>query len=169
MKHLFRYYFIILSSLVVLVVTAGCGSDSIPVQPVTGTVTYKGEPLEGANITFIPADGSGRGASALTEPNGTFSLSTPAATKDGAMVGEYNVFVEKSITVVSATGREYIPPQRESNLQPWDPGYDRSIESDNVVTHPRSVIPEKYNNQQMPLLTATVQKGKNVFDFNLED
>jgi len=167
MDHL--HYSPILSFFFVLIITVGCSSDSIPVQPVTGTITYKGEPLGCANIMFVPTDGSGRGASALTEPNGVFSLNTPAAKKEGAMVGEYSVFVEKSITVDSS-GKEYVPkPSTNGNLQPWDPGYNHSSEGDSVVTHPKSVIPAKYNDPQNPLLTATVQKGKNVCNFNLED
>ena len=42
--------------LATVALAAGCGSDA-NVAPVTGTVTYKGEPLKQGTITFVPENG----------------------------------------------------------------------------------------------------------------
>jgi len=42
---------------VVLLITSGCGpSDGIPTYPVTGTVTFAGQPVEVGTIVFDPVD-----------------------------------------------------------------------------------------------------------------
>ena len=60
---------------------------------VSGTVTYKGEPVPKADITFIPLgkDAAKQGASGHIE-NGSYSLST-LSPDDGALPGEYKVTV----------------------------------------------------------------------------
>jgi len=71
----------------------GCNSASVPgTVPVGGKVTYKGTPIEGAIVTFVP-EGSGRPATATTGAGGVFSLTTVDAS--GAMPGKYKVTVDK--------------------------------------------------------------------------
>ncbi len=41
-----------------MITIAGCGSSNLPTTPVTGTITYDGEPLEGATVTLTPESGS---------------------------------------------------------------------------------------------------------------
>ncbi len=70
----------------------GCsGSDR---QPVQGTVTLDGEPLEGAAISFTPAEG-GRPASGNTDAQGKFTLGSFTA-NDGLPPGSYKVSVVKT-------------------------------------------------------------------------
>jgi len=132
--------------------TAGCQrKDGIPVQSVTGKVTYKGEPLEGALVSFDPIGASGRGAQAYTGPDGSYTLETYAANSAGAVLGDYNVFIEKNITV-DQQGNEY------TEFSPGGPAT-------------KHLTPKKYSsiNGQQAVLKATVEKGKNVFNFDLED
>ncbi len=71
----------------------GCNSASITgTVPVGGKVTYKGAPVEGAIVTFVP-EGNGRTATATTAAGGVFSLTTVDAA--GAMPGKYKVTVDK--------------------------------------------------------------------------
>jgi hypothetical protein len=60
--------------------------------PVSGNVTYKGAPVEGAIVTFVP-EGEGRAATATTAAGGMFSLTTVEAS--GAKPGKYKVLVDK--------------------------------------------------------------------------
>jgi hypothetical protein len=76
-----------------LALLVGCSSGSISgTVPVSGKVSYKGAPVEGAIVTFIPED-TGRTATATTGGGGVFSLTTLDA--PGAMPGKYKVTVDK--------------------------------------------------------------------------
>ena len=84
----------------VMITIAGCGASNPNTTAVTGTVTYDGEPLEGATVTLTPEAGSNgaRGASGLTDASGNFTLSTvfpDGETKPGAVGGNYTVRVSK--------------------------------------------------------------------------
>lgn len=86
------------ASLSMTLVLSGCGaqSDRLPVQPVSGTVTFKGKPLSNALVAFHPVDNSDPRATACratSDANGKFTLSTYDA-NDGAPAGEYKVTVE---------------------------------------------------------------------------
>ena len=88
-----------LLGLICLALLVGCNSASVSgTVPVSGKVTYKGAPVEGAVVTFVP-EGVGRPATATTGAGGVFSLSTVDAS--GAMPGKYKVTIDK---VVFGTG-----------------------------------------------------------------
>ncbi len=73
----------------------GCGSDDGGMQPryaVSGKVTYKGEPVKHASISFVPNAPDGRGASGTVE-DGYYSLTT-LDPGDGALPGTYKVTVD---------------------------------------------------------------------------
>ena len=73
----------------------GCdGASGRPdLHKVTGSVTFKGSPVEGANVTFSSAT-SPRSATGATDASGKFSLTT-FDTNDGAVVGEHAVTITK--------------------------------------------------------------------------
>ena len=76
-----------------LALLVGCNSASVSgTVPASGKVTYKGAPVEGAIVTFVP-EGKGRTATATTAAGGAFSLTTVDAS--GAMPGKYKVTVDK--------------------------------------------------------------------------
>ena len=56
-----------------VVLLAGCGrSAGPPTYPVSGTVTYRGVPLERGTVLFVPEQGPAAGATIAAD--GTFSL-----------------------------------------------------------------------------------------------
>ena len=84
----------------VMITIAGCGASNPPTTPVTGTVTYDGEPLEGATVTLTPDAGStgSRSASGISDASGNFIIKTvftDGANADGALAGTYTVQVSK--------------------------------------------------------------------------
>ena len=154
MTRFLSYSFAFLGLFAMITIT-GCGPAGHTVQPVTGKITYKGEPVEGALVTFVSVDPYGHGAIGTTTSDGTYTLQTHAAPKPGAVVGDYDIFVAKTIAV-DIHGKEYL-----NENQPLGP-----------LGRPatKHLIPMKYSGDGVPsVLSATVQKGKNVFDFNLED
>ena len=77
-----------------LAVAAGCGDGRVACYPVSGSVTVKGKPADGAQVVFHPAAGESAAPrpTAVVGADGTFKLTTYAA-GDGAPVGSYKVTV----------------------------------------------------------------------------
>lgn len=73
----------------------GCAAqptgDVLPTVRVSGTLTYKGNPLEYHQVTFAPNDGQ-RPAAGISDENGKFTLGTNSP-GDGAITGTHNVSV----------------------------------------------------------------------------
>lgn len=84
--------------LVLLVVPLGCGGEEA--QPtnlvvVTGTVKYKGKPLSGAALAFVPkGQTTGTGAFSVTDASGRYEL-THRTQSPGVEPGTYVVSVSK--------------------------------------------------------------------------
>ena len=122
---------------------AGCGAKSeFPETfPVSGKVTYKGQPVTKGTVTFQPDQG--QPATGAIQPDGTYQLST-FAEKDGALPGHHKVMI--------------IANDADPNLMPGSsPGYKP----------PKDLIPKKYNNRETSGLEATVSKDKTAYDFDL--
>jgi hypothetical protein len=73
-----------------LVALAGCSDTNI--VPVTGTLTYKGQPVPNAYVDFIPEDG--RPSWGETDEQGRFKLNYDVK-HDGAIVGKHKVSVRR--------------------------------------------------------------------------
>lgn len=91
--------------IVVLPILAlGCGEEPpAPTVPVTGRVTFEGQPVAGASVDFVP--GGGRApATAVADENGEFELST-FIRGDGAVPGTHTVTV---LPPVNSSGAEKV-------------------------------------------------------------
>lgn len=122
---------------------AGCGRDSSTMETVaaSGVVTFKGQPLSGATLFFVPDKGPR--ASAESDKDGKFKLMTYRP-GDGAVPGDFKITIAK-----------YVPDPATANTH--TPG---SINE----------VPEKYNNPTSSGLTAKIEKGKkNEFKFELTE
>jgi hypothetical protein len=133
----------------------GCSPVGIGTVPVTGSVTYKGEPIAEALVTFLPAESSAsdRGASATTDAKGEFTLKTIAATKSGAMLGNYIVLVEKKIPV-NSSGKALT---------------EEEIKQAIFMPIMKNLLPSKYEKKDSTEFTVTVEKKKNSFKLELKD
>jgi uncharacterized GH25 family protein len=85
----------ILSLLIVVAMVSGCGGPQM--APVKGHVTFDGQPVKEAQITFSPmgVDGqkeTGKPGTGFTDDEGNFDIST-FKNYDGALVGTHNVLV----------------------------------------------------------------------------
>jgi 5-hydroxyisourate hydrolase-like protein (transthyretin family) len=110
-------------------------------HPLTGTVTFQGQPAAGATVRFYRTDADRPNrprivADGLTDEKGKYQLTT-SKPFDGIPAGEYRV-------VVLQTGRYVAGQAKEGNK-----------------------LPAKYADPRMTPLRATVKAGENVIDLNL--
>lgn len=128
----------------------GCGGREIAgeVAPVSGTVTYKGNPVADAAVVFYPV-GGGKVATGKTDDQGKYTLTTYDS-GDGALVGEHSVtvVVQPSVT-------------------------ETEIDSPDAYAVPEagggSSIPAKYASKESSGLTKTVASGDNDIPIELTD
>jgi hypothetical protein len=137
--------------------------------PVSGSVTYNGNALEKGDISFVPEDAKGVGASGLIE-NGKYTIST-GGNNDGARAGKYKV----TITA------------KEDPLAKAKADFDkaRGARKDKVGTEDRAVVPREfmvkasaaakslipagYGDVRSTNLTAEVKAESNTINFELSD
>lgn len=131
------------------VLVTGCGAGGPKMNPVSGKVTSKGAPVDGALVVFHPiARQKVNDAKpvATTAADGTFQLTT-FALNDGAEVGEYGV------TIV------WNKPVKEATM---------SLSSEGDASGPDR-LQGRYGNPATPVLKAKVEAGgTNLFDFEVE-
>jgi len=119
-------------------------------------VTYNGEPVEGATVTFMATSEGGRGAMGTTDASGKYSLLTFVA-GDGAIPGSYKVKIAKKaggggFEATEGAGGMLVPPA----------GGPPTVK-------PKDELPAKYADDSTSGLTAEVKVGNNTFDFELTD
>ena len=132
----------------------GCAQSGPPVQFVQGTITLDGIIVADADVGFTPKPGSdGIPAVGKTDANGVYRLTSAQGGEfgKGAVVGEYDVRVMKYLDL------DIVEPE---NPQPGDHV---------PLANPKHHLPERYSDVKTSGLSATVKKGRNQIDFNLEN
>lgn len=134
-----------------LFMSIGCNLDSRPKRaPVSGTVTYRNQPVKGAVVNFVPVAGDNI-ATGLTDAQGKYQLGTFELT-DGALVGQHKVSIV-------ARGPERDP--KPSEMVGMMPG--TKVPGD-------PIIPQKYFTPDTSGLTFEVtRQGSKQADFQLQD
>lgn len=120
----------------ILAMTVGCGDPNM--GRVYGTVTLDGQPLDGAMVTFAPAEGGGRPAAGRTDNRGRYQLVFSRDAR-GALVGPHRVSISTYNELPGEDGDDQVIPER---------------------------VPAQYNVQSE--LTRTVERGSNEFNFDLQ-
>jgi len=146
--------------LFVVTFVAGCSGDSGPkTVPASGVVTYKGQRVAEANVSFL-GDGTIRPAVAVTDDKGEFVLTT-SRSGDGAVAGRHAVTVIKSVE----------PPKKASSA-----GSMSMEDAAKAAEEPPNqgktlyLVPEKYSLPGTSGLSYEVKSGEeNHFEINLED
>jgi hypothetical protein len=146
----------------------GCSTPDSKYTKIEGTITHKGEPIEGASVTFISLDSSGESASGTTNASGQYTVTSTGAVSGGIGVlpGEYQVIVSK---------RQFGPPDpdevayNEGRID-YDEYTKRMNNKDSSRVTPPKELFKKYAAQTTTDLKATVTTGKNdPFNFDLTD
>ena len=142
----------------VAVAMVGCGTEKNleGTMAAGGVVTKAGAPLAGATVTFNPVSADTRAASAVTDDQGKFELTTLKG-GDGAMAGDYKVTIVKTETV----GKTYTP--EEANA------YYMQHQTQPPAPEVKNSLDKKYSQPDTSGLTATVKEGeKNSFTFEVQ-
>jgi len=136
-----------LAVLLALAAVVGCGGG----HKVEGEVTLDGKAVEGAIVTFVPADGTGEQAFGATDAGGKFTLRT--ANQKSVPAGNYKVIVVK--------GEKSQAFQKEGQKLSGD-DYVKAMKGGGgkggmmMPSAPKSLLPEKYATPAKSPLTATV-------------
>lgn len=127
---------------------AGCGGDSGRDQrvPISGKVTYAGEPVTEGRIMFYPEDGR-RMAMGAIDAAGHYELTTYDR-GDGAFLGTHKVVID-AVRENSAG-----PASPAEELQAEDPGFVR-------------LVPSVYADRKSTPLTAEISEADDAMDFEL--
>jgi hypothetical protein len=162
---------------VALVLAGGCGGGpeggNVKLAPGGGTVTFKGAPLAGATVTFIPENGPL--ATAQTDLSGKFKLSTGG--QAGVAVGKSTVTVTAieggAAPSAAQAGRitpGTIPSDPEEVKKRMEAQGRQMLEgaSKAAGAGPKSVIPEIYAKQSSSPLSFTVDSDGSKNDFKIE-
>jgi hypothetical protein len=164
-------YFVLLC---LVVPFSGCDSQKVTVYPATGTVTFKGNPLENADVTFSIKGAEGQPSTILgmgkTDSSGKFSIKThldPSQMPlEGAVPGVHGVSISK-----------YVPPggMSEEDYKKKLAIEEEAMKARGVVTAAEaapqkvSLLPPQYMSPAASKLTAEVKKdGANNFTFDIK-
>lgn len=144
-----------------LLVGCGPGGKARPaVYPVSGKVTFKGQPVADAEITYQNPD-SPRVAYGHTDAEGEYQLST-FGTNDGAVEGEHVVTIAKVQKNASAPAMDASQPGED-----YDKMMTAAAEGTMEIEHQ---LPAKYANPETSGLKRKVIPGDvNTFDFDLTE
>lgn len=149
-----------------LLTIVACGpSDGLEKRySVSGTVTYKGEPLPKGDIGFVPDDPAARAASGTIE-NGSYTLST-LGDRDGALPGKYKVTIfSKDIDEAKATDLFKSKVEAKGKGIATVPKEFRA----KMAKATKSNIPTRYNSPETSGFTAEVPAHSASFIFELTD
>jgi len=145
-----------------LTAITGCGPDPNLGQ-VSGIVTYNGEPVEGATVSFLPTSTDGVLAVGTTDASGRYALAAPVQKKGvskGAFSGRYNVTIRKLEVTPSEVDRLY-----EEGKITYDELQARGGGGGGTS---RDLLPARYRDVQQSGLEVEVQARKqNEFNFDL--
>jgi hypothetical protein len=144
------------------VLLPGCtgGDDNPATFPVSGTVTLNGEPVAGAQVSFM-GQGVSLAASGTTDAQGKYQLST-FGENDGAVLGKHVVTISPSATIGGG---------EEMNAEDPSSGYGEAMAAAAAGKQVggEGGIPARYGMRGTSKLEAQVTKdGPNEFSFPLE-
>ena len=154
----------------------GCGAgggDFPDTAPVSGKITYNSTPVAMAVVTFTPEEQGGNAASAVTDGQGNYVLTTFAA-EDGAVPGNYRVTVTKKNQQKQGAAESSEDDPGAAYLEMEAAGQDITGGGGGDVglggQEAQDLLPLKYKSRESTDLKAEVtDSGGSGFDFDLTD
>ena len=144
---------------------ASCGGEPIFAKryPVSGKVTYNGQPLEKGSISFVPE----KGASATGSiEHGDYALSTEG-NNDGALPGKYKVTIMAKEDPTEVAKAKFM---KESKGKGSDTVVIPRQFMAAAMSEAKSLIPVGYGDIRTTTLSAEVkEQSDNTLDFKISD
>jgi hypothetical protein len=149
--------YVIAVCLLTATAAVGCGAKSEleGVVPAAGTVTYQGQPIEGAAVIFSPEAG-GTAAAGRTDASGRFQLTTLTA-NDGALPGKYQVGISK----IEGGGSTVTAEEAAKSMT--------FAHGPAPAAPVKDLLPEKYKLGKSEQTAEVTVGGANEFSFDLTD
>jgi len=154
-----------------VLVLLGCNNPDAKYAKVEGTITYNGQAVEGALVTFSTLDPTGESGSGETNAHGKYVLSSPGAVSGGTGVlpGEYTVIVKKTLSEATLHPDEIAHNEGKITYEEFQARKERWGQNAGTTYKYTELLPEKYGRPTSDL-RATVSSGRNTpFDFDLKD
>jgi hypothetical protein len=156
--------FLTMLAALALFVTTSCSNDDGLGKryPVSGTVTYNGNPLEKGEISFVTEDLTKNFGATGIITSGSYTLST-GGNDDGAQPGKYKVTIKAKEDYSAKAQADF---QKESGTQNLKipPQFTAKAEA-----AAKSLIPAGYGDPRTTNLTAVVKEERNTINFALSD
>ncbi|MCA9049370.1 MAG: hypothetical protein KDA89_11615 [Planctomycetaceae bacterium] len=139
------------------VLIVGCGpavdtGERVSVVPVSGTLSFQGQPLTGYQVTVMPKEGA-RVATGVSDASGHFVLGTNEA-GDGCPAGPCRIAIVWS------------PPDTTAD----NPGTEQIVDDPRKLPKPTVVIPAKFTNPETSGLDRDVPAdGSATVDIELRE
>jgi len=163
---------------------AGCSGNGLNLAKVSGTVTYKGQPVKNGTVFFMPDEAKGtKGmpAMAAIAENGSYVLSTET-TGDGVIVGSHRVGItglESNPVAETAVVDAEKDPDAYIKVKAKDAAIargevrspdkkDEEIFTDRGGRKFRFVIPKKFSNPEESGIVVKVDRAKTV-NFDVDE
>lgn len=143
------------------VLIAGCGGNENGTYPVTGKVTWEGQPVTEGTVTFLSLE-QGRPASGTIQPDGTYSLHS-FSDNDGAKPGQYSVEI-KAIDTSAFSNIEPLTVEQEVELMKQG---KQLPTFGGKRTKTKWLVPEKYSEAITSELIENVEPKNNEINFEL--
>jgi len=140
---------------------SGCGDDSGLGKryPVTGNVTYKGQPVPYGSINFIASDPAGHNASGKIKDGAITGVMT-LTPDDGILPGKYKV------TIVAV--KDVDPSQVKNNVASPTGAMDQ-VSTGKAAKKIKNELPAKYANPDSTDITVEAKSGSNPLTIDLKD
>ena len=144
----------IASLIVACTVLVGCSKPGTVsgTYPVSGKVTYKGQAVSNATVTFV-GKGDARSATAMSGSDGVYKIRTLES--EGAIPGTYKVTVDKTENTDAMTKEVSMEEAAKTANQP--------------LPKPIKPLPAKYSDPTQTPLSCTVKEEPNTYDIELKD
>jgi hypothetical protein len=154
-----------MTGLLALLGLASCSSDDGLGQryPVSGTVTYNGNPLEKGEISFVSEDVKANIGASGQITSGSYKLST-GGNSDGAQAGKYKVTITAKEDYLAKAKADFQQETKKEGLNYIPPQFIAKAEA-----QAKSLIPRGYGDVRTTNLTAEVKPQSNTFNFELSD